>query len=98
MSDELLAKVVAERNRLQEQVAKQKADHAAKVEKLKANIAKLEEALVEANKREFDARVDALSWKADLSREKAQRNLLRVHAANLEKQVEDLKRLVADVK
>jgi hypothetical protein len=97
MSEELLAKVVSERNALKakwekvsERLAAEKKARAEEVDALKAQLA-------EAQKREFEARVDAMTWKADIGRHVAQRNLLRVHAAKLEEEIQRLRETAATI-
>lgn len=94
MSEELLAKVVSERNALRtkwekvsEKLAEEKKARAADVERLSREAQDL-------SRREFEARVDAMTWKADLSRAIAQKNLALTKLTELEAEIARLKRLV----
>ena len=97
MSEELLAKVVSERNALRtkwekvsEKLAEEKKARAADVERLNRELADM-------SRKEFEARVDAMSWKADLSRATAQKNLAMKKLVELEAEIARLKRLVPSV-
>jgi primosomal protein N'' len=91
MSDDLLAKVVAERNALKEKLAAQqvkasalKAENALKMDDLKQR-------LKDAEKREFEALVDSRYFKSETSRHISQRSLAW-------KKIDELEATVAKMK
>lgn len=94
MSEELLAKVVSERNALKAKVAGLQVKLSAEKDERARDVGDLKQKLAEAEKLEFEARVDAQTWKADLSRVTAQKNLALKKLTELEAEIARLKRLV----
>jgi len=94
MSEDLLAKVVAERNSLKERIAANKEKEKAAVEAAKAEVVRLKADLKDAEKREFNALVDAKYYKAECSRHIAQRNLAMARVKELEATIDSMKKVV----
>lgn len=92
MGEELLAKIVAERNSLKERIVANKEKEKAAVEAAKAEVARLKAGLKDAEKREFNAMVDAGYYKAMCARHLAQRNLAMVRVKDLENIIDSMKK------
>ena len=94
MNDDLLAKVVAERNVLKDKLAAQQVKLTALKDENALKVGDLKQRLKDAEKREFEALVDAKYYKAECSRHIAQRNLAMARVKELEGAIDAMKKVV----